>query len=65
MEDAMAYITEENLTDVAVERWKNTPDPRLRQVMTSLIKHLHAFVREIEPTDKEWITAIDWLNAHR
>ncbi|MGH3678478.1 MAG: dioxygenase [Mycobacterium sp.] len=57
----MSYVTEANLTDIAIERWNNIPDPRLRQVMTSLIKHLHAFVREIEPTNREWFTAIDWL----
>jgi hydroxyquinol 1,2-dioxygenase len=57
----MAYVTEKNLTDVAAERWKNIPDARLRQVMPALIRHLHAFVREIEPTPAEWFTAIDWL----
>ena len=29
----MPYVTEENLTDIAIERWSNIPDPRLRQVM--------------------------------
>jgi hydroxyquinol 1,2-dioxygenase len=57
----MPYVTEQNLTDVVLDRWKNIPDPRLRQVMGSLIKHLHAFVRDIEPTEKEWATAIDFL----
>jgi hydroxyquinol 1,2-dioxygenase len=57
----MAYVTEENLTDVVLERWKAIPDPRLREVMQSLIKHLHGFVREIEPTGPEWFAAIDWL----
>jgi hydroxyquinol 1,2-dioxygenase len=57
----MPYVTEANLTDIAIERWQNIQDPRLRQVMTSLIKHLHAFVREIEPTSEEWFTAIEWL----
>jgi hydroxyquinol 1,2-dioxygenase len=57
----MPYVTEENLTDVALDRWKNIPDPRLRQIMQSLIKHLHGFVRDIEPTQAEWATAIDWL----
>ena len=55
------YVTEENLTDLAIERWTNIPDPRLRQIMTSLVKHVHAFVRDVEPTPQEWITAIDWL----
>jgi hydroxyquinol 1,2-dioxygenase len=57
----MTYVTESNLTDTVLERWKNIPDPRLREVMGSLIKHLHAFVRDIEPTEKEWATAIDFL----
>jgi hydroxyquinol 1,2-dioxygenase len=57
----MPYVTEENLTDIVLERWKNIPDPRLREVMGALIKHLHAFVREIEPTQPEWATAIDFL----
>jgi hydroxyquinol 1,2-dioxygenase len=57
----MTYVTEENLTDLAVERWSNIPDPRLRQIMMSLVKHLHGFVRDVEPTQQEWATAIDWL----
>ncbi|MFL6799441.1 MAG: dioxygenase [Xanthobacteraceae bacterium] len=57
----MPYVTESNLTQVALERWKDIPDPRLREIMQSLIKHLHGFVREIEPSQAEWATAIDWL----
>jgi hydroxyquinol 1,2-dioxygenase len=57
----MTYVTEGNLTDLAIERWSNIPDPRLRQIMAALVKHLHGFVREIEPTPAEWFTAIDWL----
>jgi hydroxyquinol 1,2-dioxygenase len=57
----MAYVTEENLTDIVRERWSDIPDPRLRQVMGAAIKHLHAFVREIEPTQAEWFTAIQFL----
>src|ERR1700741_995837 len=57
----MPYVTEDNLTDVAMERWKDIPDPRLREIMQSLIKHLHGFVRDIEPTEAEWAAAIDFL----
>lgn len=57
----MPYVTEENLTDIVIDRWKNISDPRLREIMASLITHLHAFVRETEPTGAEWFTAIDWL----
>lgn len=57
----MAYVTEKNLTDVVAERWTDIPDARLRQIMPALIRHLHAFVREIEPTQAEWAIAIGWL----
>src|SRR3982075_501610 len=57
----MPYVTEQNLTDVVLDRWKNIPHPRLRQVMGSLIKHLHGFVRDIEPTEAEWAAAIDFV----
>ena len=48
----MTFVTEQNLTDLAIERWSNIPDPRLRQVMISLVKHLHAFVRDVEPSQQ-------------
>ena len=57
----MPFVTEQNLTDVVLERWKDVSDPRLREVMASLIRHLHGFVREIVPTEQEWMTAIEWL----
>jgi hydroxyquinol 1,2-dioxygenase len=57
----MPYVTEKTLTDVALERWSDIPDPRLRQIMASLVKHVHAFVRDIEPNEAEWAAAIDFL----
>ena len=36
-------------------------NPRLRQVMTAIVKHLHAAVKEIEPTQDEWLAAIKFL----
>ena len=38
-----------------------TPDPRLREVMTSLVHHLHAFVKDVELTEAEWAAAIGFL----
>jgi hydroxyquinol 1,2-dioxygenase len=57
----MPYVTEKTLTEIVLERWSDIPDPRLKKVMTALVKHVHAFVREIEPTQAEWATAIDFL----
>ncbi len=58
----MPYVTEADPDRRrAASAGSDIPDPRLRQVMQSLIKHLHAFVRDIEPTQAEWATAIDFL----
>ena len=56
----MSNFTEENLTEAVLAQIK-ADNPRTQQVVTSLVKHLHAFVREIEPTEAEWFTAIDFL----
>ncbi len=57
----MAYVTENNITEIVLDRWNAVPDPRLRRIMQSMIRHLHAFVRDIEPTEQEWMAAIEWL----
>ncbi|HLK50113.1 MAG TPA: intradiol ring-cleavage dioxygenase [Bryobacteraceae bacterium] len=57
----MREFTEENLTEAVVERFGNTPDPRLKLIMNSLVRHLHAFVRDVEPTFDEWMSAINFL----
>ena len=43
----MGNMTEAELTEVVLERYASTPDPRLRTVLQSLIRHLHAFVRDV------------------
>ena len=59
----MRQHTEETLTDAVVARLGKTSDPRLRQVMTSLVKHLHAFAREANLTEEEWFEGIKFLTA--
>ncbi len=54
----MIIANQEQLTDVVVAVMERTPDPRLREIMTSLVKHLHGFVRETRLTEKEWEKAI-------
>ena len=51
-------FTEEGAADAVAASFAQTPDPRLKDIMTSLVRHLHAFVREIEPTMAEWESAI-------
>ncbi len=57
----MQLVTEENITDLAVERWATARDPRLAEVMTALVRHLHDFAREVQLTEAEWMAAIQWL----
>nr|WP_282572082.1 dioxygenase [Roseomonas acroporae] len=38
-----------------------TPDPRLREVTAALVRHLHAFVREVRPTEQEWEYGVEFL----
>ena len=53
--------TEDDITKEVLERFAQTPDPRLRQIMLSLIGHLHAFVKEVDLTEAEWFQAIEIL----
>jgi hydroxyquinol 1,2-dioxygenase len=59
----MRNLTEANLTYAVLEKLKDCRDPRFKQVMSSLIRHLHAFVRDVELTEAEWLTAIRFLTA--
>ncbi len=57
----MRDVTEATATEAVLRTFAATSDGRLRQVMTSLVTHLHAFVREVEPTEAEWAAAIRFL----
>jgi len=54
-------FNEKTLTAEVLKRVGRAPDKRMRQVAQSLVKHLHAFVREVRPTPEEWFTGIDFL----
>jgi len=54
---------EEELLERVVASFDDAPDPRLRQLMQSLTRHLHAFVREVRLTEAEWQQAVDFLTA--
>jgi hydroxyquinol 1,2-dioxygenase len=57
----MQLVTEDNITDLAVERWATAKDPRLAEILTSLVRHLHGFAREVRLTEAEWMAAVQWL----
>ena len=54
---------EERLVERVLASFEATPDPRLRQIMQSLVRLLHAFLREVRPTQTEWQQGIDFLTA--
>jgi hydroxyquinol 1,2-dioxygenase len=54
-------VTEDNITELAVQRWATARDPRLSELMSALVRHLHAFAREVRLTEGEWMAAMQWL----
>lgn len=52
---------EEELVERVVASFEDTDNPRLKELMQSLTKHLHNFVREVRLTEDEWNTAIRFL----
>jgi hydroxyquinol 1,2-dioxygenase len=58
----MRDFTVENLTEIVLEEYgSKTKDPRFNKIVTSLISHLHDFVKDVELTEKEWFEAIMFL----
>jgi hydroxyquinol 1,2-dioxygenase len=57
----MRNLTQDNITQAVIARFADTPDPRLKEIMTSLVQHLHAFAREVKLTEAEWLKGIDFL----
>ena len=57
----MQLVTEDNITELAAERWSTAHDPRTAELLSALVRHLHAFAREVRLTEAEWMTAIQWL----
>ena len=55
------YFTEENSAEVVISRNSRAENERLKEIMASLTRHLHAFVKDVEPTREEWMTAIQFL----
>ncbi|MEU0877428.1 dioxygenase [Lentzea sp. NPDC005914] len=59
----MQLVTEDNITELAQQRWATAKDPRTAQLITALVRHLHDFAREVRLTEAEWMAAIGWLTA--
>ncbi|MEG9862736.1 MAG: intradiol ring-cleavage dioxygenase [Parvularculales bacterium] len=55
------YFTEENSAEVVASRATERTDARTREIYTVVVKHLHEAVKELEPTQEEWMQAIQFL----
>jgi hydroxyquinol 1,2-dioxygenase len=57
----MRQIDEDTITQAVIARHAAAGDARLREVMTSLVQHLHAFAREVKLTEAEWAAGLDFI----
>ena len=56
-------MDEPALTDEVLNRLEAAADPRLRELMQALVRHLHAFAQEVRLTETEWLAGVQFLTA--
>ena len=59
--DEIRFFTEETSVEAVVARMSGCEDARLNEIMTSVLGHLHAVIKEVEPSIEEWMAAIEFL----
>lgn len=59
----MRELTPETITEAVLDQMASTSDPRLKEIMSSAVKHLHAFAREVNLTPAEWLKGIEFMTA--
>ena len=57
----MSEYNQQKLTQDVLAAFANTPDARLRELMTALVKHVHAFAREVDLKPEEWLAGLKFL----
>jgi protocatechuate 3,4-dioxygenase beta subunit len=57
----MLIQRQEDVTDVVVDAFKNTADPRVREILIAMVKHLHAFARDVHLTEEEFEKAVQFV----
>src|SRR5918995_4468044 len=58
---ARRNLSDERLTQVVLESFDNAQSPRIKEILQSLVKHLHAFAVDVQLTEEEWAYGIDFL----
>jgi hydroxyquinol 1,2-dioxygenase len=59
----MQNLNESNLTEAVIAAMSATKSPRFKEIMHSLVKHLLAFIHEVNLTESEWLTGIQFLTS--
>ena len=59
----MAQLEAQDLAQAVIDRMADCKEPRFKEVMSALVKHAHAFVREVQLAPDEWMAAIQFLTA--
>ena len=59
----MRNIDEHTITEAVIARLEGCDDPRLKELLTALVRHLHDFARETKLTEAEWMAGIRFLTA--
>jgi len=54
-------LADEDLTQAVLATFEHSQSERFQQVMQSLVRHLHAFIKDVELTEEEWFKGIDFL----
>src|SRR5215468_444766 len=57
----MIIQRQEDVTKVVTEAFKDTQPPRLREILISLVSHLHAFARDVHLTEEEFEKAVQYV----
>ncbi|MDD0815810.1 intradiol ring-cleavage dioxygenase [Curvibacter sp. HBC28] len=57
----MRNLNQDNITQAVIASFAETENPRLKEIMISLVQHLHAFARDVKLTEGEWFQGIEFL----
>ena len=57
----MRNVDEDTITQIVLARHAEAPNARLKQLMTSIVQHVHAFARDVQLTEEEWFKGIQFL----
>jgi len=59
----MIIEKQQDVTTAVLAEMHRTPDPRTKEILESLVRHLHGFVREVKLTEREFDQAVGLINA--